>query len=167
MSACCIWRESRAICKTSTTNTLAALLHRVADDSARVYVQHHSHISPALSRPAADSAFPLPAHGDYLEGLASGPAIVASWGVKPGHLAKGYPAWDVQARYLAPTCNHWSTRFSLSSSSWGLASFSNHTAMPRSDESSLRPERHTRGGHAGAISDVLISSSLKNRMRPS
>jgi fructokinase len=42
-----------------------------------------------------------PYHGDCLEGLASGPAIEARWGVKPEELAPDHPAWALEAKYLA------------------------------------------------------------------
>jgi len=42
-----------------------------------------------------------PYHGDCLEGLASGPAIEARWGVRPEDLPPDHPAWALEARYLA------------------------------------------------------------------
>jgi len=42
-----------------------------------------------------------PYHGDCLEGLASGPAIEARWGVPGGYLPRDHPAWVLEARYLA------------------------------------------------------------------
>ena len=42
-----------------------------------------------------------PYHGDCLEGLASGPAIEARWGIKPEELAPDHPAWALEAKYLA------------------------------------------------------------------
>ena len=42
-----------------------------------------------------------PYHGDCLEGLASGPAIEARWGVPAGSLSEDHPAWDLEAEYLA------------------------------------------------------------------
>lgn len=40
-------------------------------------------------------------HGDCLEGLASGPAIAARWGVAPEDLPSNHPAWRLEAEYLA------------------------------------------------------------------
>jgi fructokinase len=42
-----------------------------------------------------------PFHGDCLEGLASGPAKEARWGVPAQHLPESHPAWDLEAGYLA------------------------------------------------------------------
>lgn len=42
-----------------------------------------------------------PVHGDCWEGLASGPAIAARWGVAPEDLPAGHPAWELEASYLA------------------------------------------------------------------
>src|ERR1019366_9526171 len=42
-----------------------------------------------------------PYHRDCLEGLASGPAMQARWGMPAQSLPAGHPAWDLEARYLA------------------------------------------------------------------
>ncbi len=42
-----------------------------------------------------------PYHGDCLEGLASGPAIEARWGMRAENLPPDHPAWDLEAHYLA------------------------------------------------------------------
>jgi fructokinase len=42
-----------------------------------------------------------PFHQDCLEGLASGPAIEARWGLKGQELPPGHPAWSLEAEYLA------------------------------------------------------------------
>jgi fructokinase len=42
-----------------------------------------------------------PYHGDCLEGLASGPAIEARWGVPAQRLPADHAAWALEARYLA------------------------------------------------------------------
>lgn len=43
-------------------------------------------------------------HGDCLEGLASGPAIAARWGVPAGELPPDHPAWEAEADCLAAAC---------------------------------------------------------------
>jgi len=40
-------------------------------------------------------------HSDCLEGLASGPAIAARWGIAPEELPANHPAWRLEAEYLA------------------------------------------------------------------
>lgn len=42
-----------------------------------------------------------PFHGACLEGLASGSAIGARWGIPAPELEPGHEAWDLEARYLA------------------------------------------------------------------
>jgi fructokinase len=42
-----------------------------------------------------------PYHGDCLEGLASGPAMHARWGIAASELPPTHPAWDLEAHYLA------------------------------------------------------------------
>jgi fructokinase len=42
-----------------------------------------------------------PYHGDCLEGLASGPAMEARWGVPARSLPLEHPAWALEAHYLA------------------------------------------------------------------
>jgi fructokinase len=42
-----------------------------------------------------------PYHGDCLEGLASGAAVVKRWGKTPEALPPDHPAWDLEAEYLA------------------------------------------------------------------
>ena len=42
-----------------------------------------------------------PFHGDCWEGLASGTAMAARWGVPASALPREHPAWELQAEYLA------------------------------------------------------------------
>jgi fructokinase len=48
-----------------------------------------------------------PFHGTCLEGLASGPAIEARWGIKATDLPPDHPAWESEARYLAAGLANW------------------------------------------------------------
>jgi fructokinase len=45
-----------------------------------------------------------PYHEDCLEGLASGPAMKARWGVAAETFLSDHPAWDLEAYYLALAC---------------------------------------------------------------
>lgn len=59
------------------------------------------HIRP--QRHPEDTAFPgiCPFHGDCLEGLASGPAIIARWGASLSELGEDHPGRRIIAWYLA------------------------------------------------------------------
>ena len=47
-----------------------------------------------------------PFHRDCLEGLASGPAMEARWGIAPDHLDPDHNAWVMEAHYLAHLCEN-------------------------------------------------------------
>jgi fructokinase len=67
----------------------------------------HAEAGHLLLRKHADhAAFAgvCPYHGDCLEGLASGPAIIAAWGHSLDALPHDHPAWAVQADYIGQLC---------------------------------------------------------------
>jgi fructokinase len=62
------------------------------------------HIHPR--RHAGDAGFAgvCPHHGDCLEGLANGPALVARLGHDLGDAPDAHPVWDIEADYLGQLC---------------------------------------------------------------
>ena len=63
------------------------------------------HIYPRRSTGDHDFDGVCPFHGDCLEGLASGPAILARWGAKLSELDGGHEAHERVADYLAQMCH--------------------------------------------------------------
>ena len=63
------------------------------------------HIYPRRHRDDIDFAGICPAHGDCLEGLASGPAIIARWGVSLSQLPADHPGHAIIADYIAQACH--------------------------------------------------------------
>lgn len=63
----------------------------------------HAEMGHIPSPRQPDDAFPgtCPFHGDCLEGMISGPAMAARWGVAGEHLGADHPAWDLAGRILA------------------------------------------------------------------
>lgn len=62
------------------------------------------HILPRRHTAHGDFPGVCPFHGDCLEGLASGPAIEAAWGVSASSLPTDHAFWQVQADYMAQLC---------------------------------------------------------------
>jgi len=59
-----------------------------------------------LPRAPGDDTFSgiCPFHGDCLEGMASGPAMLARWGIAAENLPDGHQGWAVAADYIAGLC---------------------------------------------------------------
>lgn len=57
-------------------------------------------------RHAAHGDFPgiCPFHGDCYEGLASGKAVEAAWGVTASHFPEDHMFWELESHYLAQLC---------------------------------------------------------------
>lgn len=76
----------------------------VLRDGAPLDPVHHPELGHIrVPRAPGDAAFPgvCRFHGDCLEGLASGPAIVARWAAPLAALPSEHPAWEIEARLLA------------------------------------------------------------------
>lgn len=63
------------------------------------------HIYPRRHRDDLEFAGICPAHGDCLEGLASGPAISARWGASLSDLTADHPGHAIIADYIAQACH--------------------------------------------------------------
>jgi len=63
------------------------------------------HIYPRRHPEDAGFAGICPHHGDCLEGLASGPAIIARWGASLSSLPVGHPGHAIIADYIAQACH--------------------------------------------------------------
>ena len=63
----------------------------------------HPELGHMLIQHSQDDPFvgSCPYHQDCLEGLASGPAILARWGISPANLPANHQAWSLEAHYLA------------------------------------------------------------------
>jgi fructokinase len=62
------------------------------------------HICPRRHPLDAEFAGICPFHQDCLEGLASGPAIIARCGAELQHLDAAHPQWELEADYLGQLC---------------------------------------------------------------
>ncbi|MFT5682958.1 MAG: fructokinase, partial [Myxococcota bacterium] len=72
-------------------------------DGAPVGGRLHAEMGHFPTRRQPDDDFPgvCPFHGDCMEGMVSGPAIAARWGMPGEQLPAGHAAWDLTARLLA------------------------------------------------------------------
>jgi fructokinase len=64
----------------------------------------HPEMGHVMVPPRSNDPYPsghCPFHGNCLEGMASGPAVEAKWGVRAENLSLDHPAWDLEAHYLA------------------------------------------------------------------
>jgi fructokinase len=64
------------------------------------------HMMPRRHALDADFAGICPFHRDCLEGVASGPAIVARSGAQLWQLDEAHPQWELEADYLGQLCAH-------------------------------------------------------------
>lgn len=62
------------------------------------------HFNPRRHPGHGDFAGVCPYHRDCLEGLASGPALIAAWGGSLATLAPDHVAWAIEADYLGQLC---------------------------------------------------------------
>ncbi|KPJ68048.1 MAG: fructokinase [Coxiella sp. DG_40] len=70
--------------------TMHGLIH---PEMGHIFVPHDKEVDPFKGV--------CPFHGDCLEGLANGPALMKRWGVKSAKdLPDNHPAWDLEATYL-------------------------------------------------------------------
>lgn len=63
------------------------------------------HFRPRRHALHGDFAGICPFHQDCLEGLASGPAVIAAWGGSLATLPLDHPAWAIEADYLGQLCS--------------------------------------------------------------
>lgn len=66
----------------------------------------HPEMGHLLIRPEGGFEGVCPYHGNCLEGLASGPAIEARWGMKAEQLPQNHTVWEIEADYLAQACHN-------------------------------------------------------------
>lgn len=77
----------------SNGRLMHGLLH---PEMGHILLPHDRQIDPFVGT--------CPYHADCLEGLASGPALKARWGVPGESLPPDHPAWALEAHYLALAC---------------------------------------------------------------
>lgn len=94
----------------------------------------HPEIGHLMVRRHPDDAFPglCPFHRDCLEGLASGPALAARWGVPGQQLgALNDEVWDIEAYYLAQAITALSLTLSTERVIMGGGVMNQPTLMPK------------------------------------
>jgi fructokinase len=86
----------------------------------------------AIRRDARDLDFPgvCPFHGDCLEGLASGPAILARWGSTLDALPADHCAWSIIGGYLGQLAVSIALMLSVERIVFGGGVMSNHALLP-------------------------------------
>lgn len=148
------------------------LLHgRLHPEMGHIYVPHNGVSDP----------FPgtCPYHGDCLEGLAAGPAIQARWG-QPAHLLPdGYPAWDLEAEYLALGIVGWACTLSPERVVMGGGVMQRAELFPKirarvaellngylEPPDIVPPKLGTRAGVLGAIALAALPETLPWTQRP-
>ena len=132
------------------------------------------HIYPR--RPENDRSFPgiCPYHGDCLEGLASGPAILARWGKSLSDLPSDHDAHGIIAGYLAQRCHMIFATVSANRIILGggvmqtpglIDHVRTHAArldsgyLPGGTQHLINPP--VNGGHAGAVGALLLAEKAR------
>lgn len=117
----------------------------------------------AVSRAPTDHAFPgvCAFHGDCMEGLASGPAVVRRWGAKLAELPDGHEAWPLLGDYLGQLASAIALMLSSERIVLGGGVMSDGRLLPhvrvaaaRRLAGYLRPDR------LGDLGDYIVSPAL-------
>lgn len=97
-------RGSRTLCYVTVGTGIGGSVLRDGTPLDPVLHPEMGHLR--LPRHPADGAFPgvCAIHGDCLEGLASGPAVLARWGKPLESLPPDHPAWGILGFYLGHLC---------------------------------------------------------------
>jgi fructokinase len=117
------------------------------------------HLRPRRHHEDMDFPGICPFHGDCLEGLASGPAIIARHGASLAQLPAEHPVWRIQADYLGQLC----AQITLALSPQRII-FGGGVMQQNALFNPLRDRlRHWLGGYVGALD---AADALRNYVVP-